>query len=253
MMVEPDTNNPFPAQHFVTQSDREDYGSFRDYYGVEHHGFATTHIDALCHVYDRNGMWGGRDPHKALVEGRLRWGDIGHWSRGIVTRCVLLDIPRLRGTSFVEIGEPVQDSELEEACRLQRVEVRPGDAVAVCCGRESWEAARGRWGAGRASHARAADRVERPGLDASCLRFLRTSECSTLVWDMMDAVPSRSGVPLGVHLGIAAYGIAIIDNAVLEPLAAACAQRGSWEVMLVVAPLRFDGGTGSPVNPLALL
>jgi len=39
----------------------------------------------------------------------------------------------------------------------------------------------------------------------------------------------------------------------LDTLAAACAELGRWEFQLVVAPLVIPGGTGSPVNPIAIL
>jgi kynurenine formamidase len=56
-----------------------------------------------------------------------------------------------------------------------------------------------------------------------------------------------------VHLvGIVAMGLWIVDNCNLERLAAACAELGTYEFMLVVAPLSFAGATGSPVNPLAI-
>ena len=33
----------------------------------------------------------------------------------------------------------------------------------------------------------------------------------------------------------------------------AVSQRGRWEFLFVVAPLQIGGGTGSPVNPVAVL
>ena len=47
-------------------------------------------------------------------------------------------------------------------------------------------------------------------------------------------------------------GLWLIDNCNLEELAAACAERGRWEFLLTIAPLRIRYGTGSPVNPIAL-
>jgi hypothetical protein len=38
----------------------------------------------------------------------------------------------------------------------------------------------------------------------------------------------------------------------LEDIATACADRGRWEFMLTLAPLRLRNVTGSPVNPIAL-
>jgi len=47
-------------------------------------------------------------------------------------------------------------------------------------------------------------------------------------------------------------GLWFIDNANLEELAAACAERGRYDFMLTLAPLRLRNVTGSPVNPIAL-
>ena len=47
-------------------------------------------------------------------------------------------------------------------------------------------------------------------------------------------------------------GLHLLDNADLEALGTACAQRRRWEFLFVVAPLLLRGGTGSPVNPLAI-
>ena len=49
-----------------------------------------------------------------------------------------------------------------------------------------------------------------------------------------------------------AYGVALLDNALLEPLAKACVDENRDEFMLVIAPLKVVGGTGSPANPLAI-
>jgi kynurenine formamidase len=57
-----------------------------------------------------------------------------------------------------------------------------------------------------------------------------------------------------VHQILLPYmGMSILDNADFEALAAACADAGRWAVQFVVAPLVITGGTGSPVNPIAVL
>jgi len=50
----------------------------------------------------------------------------------------------------------------------------------------------------------------------------------------------------------ATLGLALVDMALLEPLAAACREEGRWEFLLIVSPLNVPGGTVSPVNPLAI-
>jgi hypothetical protein len=69
---------------------------------------------------------------------------------------------------------------------------------------------------------------------------------------MMDAIPSGYSVNAPIHAALFAYGMAIVDNVVLEPLASACARDRRYEFLLSVAPLYLPRGTGSPVNPVAI-
>ena len=241
----PAGNNPTPAIHYMKRNLRgETGGSAVDYYGISYHGTATTHLDALCHVWDHNGMWNGADPMDVITFDGAEWGSIEQWQEGIITRGVLLDVPKHRGEPYVTQESPVHGWELEDIAREQGVLMEPGDALVVYSGREKWnEAGNPLWGS---------DRDLRPGLHASCLRFIKESDCCVLVWDMMDHTPNGYDVPWSVHGAIFAYGIGLLDNALLEPLAETCAREGRYEFMLTINPLRVVGGTGSPVNPVAL-
>ena len=239
----PGPANPTPAQHFVQTMSRPGGGGAVDYYGIMYHGYQATHIDALCHVWDDDGMWGGRDPAREFRSTGTRWGGVQQWRDGIVTRGVLLDVPRFRGEPYVTLERPVHGWELEEVVRAQGVTVTPGDALLVYSGRERWQAAHPQWNPYT---------DDRPGLHASCLPFIRDRDVAVLGWDLMDAEPNEYGLPWSVHGVVFAYGVALLDNCLLEPLADACAAEGRYEFMLTVAPLPVTGGTGSPVNPLAL-
>ena len=69
-----------------------------------------------------------------------------------------------------------------------------------------------------------------------------------------DVIPS--GYPSMRHpvhdVGIVAMGLWLVDNCDLEEVAAACRQRGRFAFLFLLSPLRVVGGTGSPVNPLAV-
>lgn len=252
---EPDEITPRPAMHYLDRGVRQTGGSAVDFYGIAYHGQNSTHIDALCHVWDEDGIYNGRQPDDVITFKGATFGHIDHWKDGIVTRGVLLDVPRFRGEPFVEQDRPVHGWELEEICAAQGVEVGPGDALVVYSGREAWTRAKGHpWGSGVSTAPEGqVHGPDRPGLHASCLQFLRERDCSALVWDMMDLWPNGVGLPWTVHGAIFAFGIALVDNALLEPLAETCAQQGRTEFMFVTSPLRVDGGTGSPANPLAIL
>ncbi|MBI3328918.1 MAG: cyclase family protein, partial [Nitrospinae bacterium] len=133
--------------------------------------------------------------------------------------------------------------------KAQGITLEPGDAIAVYSGRELWQAAHPDRPYGNHFTTGA---VERPGLHASCLPFLRDHDVAVLVWDMMDLMPNGYDIPWSVHGAIFAYGVALLDNALLQPLAEACAAEGRYEFMLIIAPLKVVGGTGSPANPIAV-
>lgn len=244
---EPTLENPRPAHQYMMREERPfGGGAAMDYYGVFYHGTATTHIDALCHVWDDGGMWDGRKPDDTIGFKGANYGTIDQWSDGILTRGVLLDVPRHRGKPYVTAEEPVHGWELEDIAKEEGVTLEPGDAVMVYSGREAFAAEHGGVWVNRAAAG------PRPGLHASCLPFVRDNDMSILGWDMMDASPNEYDIPWTVHGVIFAYGVALLDNSLLQPLAEACAQEGRYEFMLTINPLRVIGGTGSPVNPIAV-
>jgi hypothetical protein len=238
----PAPNNPTPAQHFMKINPRDGGASAVDYYGISYHGQSSTHLDSLCHVWNDEGMWNGRSPKDEITFDGARWCAITNWSNGIITRGVLLDVPRFRGEPFVTHERPIHGWELEDVAKAQGVTLEPGDALVVYGGREAWNRVNPVWGSDFA----------RPGLHASCLPFIRDTDVSLLVWYMMDYQPNGYDLPWSVHGVIFAYGVGLVDNALLEPLAAACADEGRYDFMLMVLPMVVVGGTGSPLNPVAL-
>ena len=235
----PGRNNPAPATHWLRVFDV----GVVDHIGIAYHGYVTTHVDALCHVWDEAGMWNGRDPKIEVTSEGARFGSIDHWRDGITTRGVLLDVPKFRGEPSVTIEKPVHGDELAAIAKAQGVTLEPGDALVVYSGREAWQSANPDW---------SGYRPPSPGLHASCLPFVRDNDVAVLAWDLMDAAPNEYGMTWTMHGAIFAYGVALLDNALLQPLAEACAEENRYEFMLTFAPLPVVGGTGSPVNPIAL-
>ena len=211
---------------------------------MAYHGYDITHLDALCHVWAGGGMWNGAMPGDVVGPGGSSWADITHWAGGILTRGVLADIPAIRSSDYVGVGEPVGAKDLEAAIDSLEHEPNPGDALVVRCGRTAWEADNGRYGA----HA-----TELPGLDESCLDVLRRWDFSLLVSDMVDAKPKPQGRQWTAHSALYTLGVGLIDNADLDELAEACSSFARSEFLLIVNALPIAGGSGSPVNPVAVL
>ncbi len=231
-----------PAQQFVRSDPRPgERGSAIDYLGFIYHGFTATHIDALCHIWGADGGWNGSNPVETITSRGATFGHVEAWKDGIVTRGVLLDVPRHRGTPHVTLESPVHGAELEAIANDEGVMLEPGDAVLVYSGRETWERAGGDL-----------TLTPRPGLHPSCAEFIRDHDVALLGWDMMDATAAEYGAD-PMHVLLWAYGVALLDNASFEDLSAACAEQGRFEFMFAALPLRVEGGTGSPANPVALL
>jgi kynurenine formamidase len=241
----PGPANPFPVHHFMETLPRGDgAGAAHDYVNVGCHGAVTTHIDALTHIWDDDGLlYNGVAAESAIGFHGTSWGGLEHWSDGIVTRGVLLDVAAHRGVPYVTNDAPVTAGELQDVLESSGAQLRAGDALAVHSGRERYNDDHPIWGS----------ESERPGLDVSCIKFMRCHDISLLLWDMTDRKPIGLGLPWGVHLAIPAYGLALVDQAKLAVLAATCKRLGRCEFLLSVAPLLLAGGTGSPVNPIAVL
>ena len=96
----------------------------------------------------------------------------------------------------------------------------------------------------------------RAGWHPACLPWLHEREVAAIAGDTACGCmpnPDYPSIHDPVHaIGIVAIGLWLIDNCDLEALAAACTERGRWEFLFVLSPLRVVGGTGSPANPLAV-
>ena len=241
----PSPENTSPVIHLMVRGgDLEDARGSADYVAIAPHGMAHTHLDALCHIFYRGQMYNGF-PKSAVTSIGATRNAITAGEQGVVSRGVLLDVPAAQGKEWLEPGEAIHPQGLEEAERRAGVRVEEGDILLVRTGRHRRAAQRGPWN-GREALA---------GLHASCLPWLHERRIAVLGSDgVSDVLPSGvEGVGLPIHLVvIPAMGVHLIDNAQLEDVAAACAERGRWEFLLTLAPLRLERGTGSPINPIAL-
>ena len=240
--TQPALDNPIPVTHLMTGTASEGWGG--DYFAIAPHGFATSHIDALCHIFHEGKLYNGYPIERVTAHGALSLG-IHELCDGIVTRGVLVDVPRLRGAAYLEPGEPIFPEDLEAAERAAGIRVEPGDLLLVRTGRWVYRAERGPWNA----------RERLAGLDAACLPWLHARGVAALGCDgVSDVIPSRvRGVPMPIHtVAIVAMGLHLLDNLDLDALAAACVEEGRSEFLLAIAPLVLFRGTASPVNPIAV-
>jgi kynurenine formamidase len=209
----------------------------QDYIGLTFHGFAVTHLDALCHFFHEGKMYNGFAAAEVTKRGARR-GSSDKLANGIVGRGVLLDIAAANGRPC-EPGEAISVADLEAAAQRQKVEPQTGDILWVRTGCVRYLTTEGR-----------------AGLDADCLPWLHENQVALLGTDgAADVFPTpydEWAYPIH-RIGLVFMGLHLVDNADLDPLALACEEERRWEFLCTIAPLRFSGATGSPVNPLAIL
>ncbi len=128
-------DNPFPVAHHMIATATEGYGG--DYFALAPHGYATSHIDALCHIFRGDQLYNGFPIEMVTAHGARRLA-IHQLRRGVVTRGILLDIPPVRGVEALEPGEPIYPEDLEAAEREAGMQVATGDALLVRTGRWKW-------------------------------------------------------------------------------------------------------------------
>jgi kynurenine formamidase len=197
----------------------------------EHTG---THIDALCHQSDALTLFGDV-PVDSSVQSPRGFERLGvEEIPPILAPGVLLDVAASKGADELEPGYAVTAEDLENCCEEQGVLVRTGNG-------RHWEDEE-RYLAG-------------PGMAASASYWLadrqvRAVGADNMAWDVPGLRDPELGCIMPGHLILLARrGIYIIENLVLEDLAASGHRRFDF----VCTPLKFVGATGSPVRPVALI
>jgi kynurenine formamidase len=243
-------NNPAPADHHMTMvggvvSDSGRLRLAKDYVGIDYHNDTHSHIDALCHVAYAGRLYNGIPADVVSAEGAAA-ESIEVLANGLVGRGVLLDIPATRGVPWLEPGDHIFREDLEEAERRQQVSVLGGDILLVRTGHARRLLEAGPWETAKA----------KAGLHPTSMTFLADRGVAALGSDgNNDTAPSTTeGVAFPVHvLALNAMGVHLLDYLQFENLVPECERLQRWEFLFVAAPLRIAGGTGAPVNAIAIL
>jgi kynurenine formamidase len=242
-------DNPEPAVHYMTTTPDLEAGPgelrfAKDFVGADYHNDGHTHIDAFCHVIYDGSLYNGAPATAVTAEGAAD-DSIEVLANGLAARGVLLDIPRVRGVPWLDPGQHVFPNDLEAAELEQGVTVAEGDALLVRTGHTRRLVELGPWDTASA----------KSGLHPTAMPFLAERGVAVLGGDgNSDTAPSSTdGVDFPIHvLALNAMGVHLLDYLQLEDLLAACERTGRWDFLFVAAPLRITGGTGSPLNPIAV-
>jgi kynurenine formamidase len=242
-LAQPLTTEVEGFAHEMLHDDHADR-SCQDLISVRPHGFRITHVDALAHGFFEGRVYNGRRAEDVVTSDGVRFGSIAALAGGAVARGVLLDVAASRGLDHLSDSDGISAEDLCAAEEHAGVSVRRGDVLCL------------RSGLGLRVARESADiaGMPREGLLADALPWLHEREIAALCADCIERLPSGyERLPMPLHqIGLSAMGLVMIDACDLELLARACRERGRATFLFVAAPLPIVGGTGSPVNPLAV-
>jgi kynurenine formamidase len=204
-----------------------------------------THIDQLNHVGQQqddgsflvyNGV-----PNRDIIDsfGTCRFG--AECMPPLIGRGILADVVTHLGVDMLPAGYAIQPDELDATLAAQGTKVREGDTLLVHTG----------WG--RNWHDPETMLSGEPGIGKACAQWAvdRNIVCWGLDQFATDPVPIETpGEALPMHIAmLTKAGIRLMENVAMEEIS----RDRVYEFLLIAAPLKFKGGTGSPVRLLALI
>jgi kynurenine formamidase len=236
-------NNPSPVRHTMCYQSHYPIGAV-DALTLDMHGFALTHLDAIAHVYRGQDVYNKRKAADVALPGGLTFGDMLAQKDGIFTRGVLLNVAAARGVDWMSPDEGVHAADLDAAEKRQSVRVESGDCIFVYTGLQKREAKEGPENLG-----------QRVGIMPDAIKWMHQRQIAVYSGDCVDAFPNPYGPRYVIYfhaIALAAMGLILLDIPALEPLVELCVAQKRSDFLVTMAPLRIKGGTGSPVNPIAI-
>ena len=207
---------------------------------------ACTHWDALAHVSYSGLLYNGFPATSTTAEaGAMRCGI--HKVTTVVGRAILLDVARALGHDVLPPRHPISAADLDAALGLTGLTIEAGDMVLIRTGQMTFLKARDREGYLL---------QDQPGLTTGSIPWFHRHDVAAVAIDTlaMEVHPGEDpAVLFPVHaIQLRDMGLMQGQNWDLEALAAHCADDGVYEMLLVANPEPVTGGTGAPVNPVAI-
>jgi kynurenine formamidase len=238
---EASADNPRPLGQQMTL---DTAGHAMDLYTIWYHGSTITHIDSLCHYSFEGKIYNGFARSSIAQGPGCPNNGVEHQRDGIMTRGIIVDLPRLKNVPYLEPGTAVYPSDLEAWEKYANIRIGAGDAVFLRTGRWVQRAQKGPWNVAR----------DAAGWHASVMPWLKQRDVALRGNDAVnDVQPSGvegNGRPIH-QLAIVAMGLPLVDVMDLEAAAETAARLRRWEFLLTAAPVPVPGGTGFPLNPIA--
>ena len=208
---------------------------------------AATHWDSLGHIFLDDKMYNGFSANRVDSGGVHELG-IEHAIAKMVGRGVLLDVARFKGLDWLPDGYGISNAELDETAAAQGVTIKRGDFVIIRTGQMERCRAEGRWGGYAGGDA--------PGVRFENCYWCQAHEIAAFCSDTwgVEVRPNEcTDAKQPWHwVVIPAMGLTMGEMFDVAELARDCAEDRVFEFFFTGPPLNITGGTGSPINPIAI-
>jgi len=213
------------------------YNWIIDTYEIAYHGFTHSHIDGINHLSKDGEMYNGFTDPSIL--------GIDNYKNGIISKGILIDVPLLHSKEYVEAGYKVTLKDILDFENIYNVKIEKGDVLLIRTGRWIEKKRKGDWDFPK----------NNAGIHYNIIPLLSEREIAVLGSDgTSDSNPpliKEEGSPIHM-LTLVAMGMPLLDNLNLDELSKKAQELNKWEFLISFQPLRFEGGTGSPLNALAV-
>lgn len=240
----------FPALHRMTRYKGDNahgtyWGPFRssdDMAVIPLQG--STQWDSLAHLWYDDQLYNGYPADSITAAGASK-NAISNLVNGVVSRGVLIDVPRAKGLPWLPDDYAIAPEDLDAALMAQGVQVTPGDVVLVRTGLMA-----------RYQSDLKPFNTNQPGLSLECARWLHSHQVAAVCADnvAVEVLSHPRGLPtMAFHMvALRDMGLLLGEVFVLEALAEDCARDRAYDFLFAAPPLNFPMAVGSPINPLAI-
>lgn len=209
----------------------------------------STQWDGFTHVFSEGTTYNNVGCEMVTARAGARRNSVSVLRERVVSRGVLLDIPRMFDRAWLEPGEAITSEHLDTCCASCGVEVAPGDVVLIRTGALAQVRERGDWGDYAGKGPQTGMSVKSAAWFAE--RDVAAVASDTWGFEVLPYETSDTVAPLHQIL-LSRCGITIGEMFDLEDLAVDCAQDRRFEFLFVAQPLPITGAVNAPVNPLAI-
>ena len=209
----------------------------------------TTHFDGVGHAWYGDQIYNGYSADET-IDGLSKASVLPIAQRGVVGRAVLIDVARFKGKPHLERGEAFTFQDVLDAAESQGTTVERGDILLL---RTGWI---GFYYQDQEGFYQ--EPFAEPGMvyEPRIPEWFHEMQIPVFGTDTVanELQPQPdTGLMSVLHASLMRnLGVVFNEILLLDELAEACAEDGQWSFLYVAAPLKVVGGTGAPVNPIAI-